>query len=273
MNTNRKIGFIGAGNMGSAMIACLINSKTCLEEEIFVSEADGEALGRIQSKWKNINCSEDNLFTVKNAHIIVLAVKPPIYGSLIREISPHVHGDTIIVTIAAGISIGQLEEMFSQKVKLFRAMPNTPALVGEGVSAYCCNEWLSREEEEAVVSLFESFGIVEKIEEKYFHGVTSLSGSSPAYVYMFIEAMADGAVLQGLPRKQAYKMAAQTVLGAAKMILEGGAHPGTLKDAVCSPGGTTIEAVASLEESGFRSAVIKAMTACGHKSKEMTKGY
>ncbi|MDA3811591.1 MAG: pyrroline-5-carboxylate reductase [Spirochaetaceae bacterium] len=267
---DKKIGFIGTGNMGSAMIGGLINKNTVSAGSIYVSDKNRSSLNKLEQKWKGIHASENNADTVKNADIIVLAVKPNIYKPVISEIASLVDKSKIIITIAAGITIQQTEQLFSKEIKLIRTMPNTPALVGEGVTAYCSNVHVSEEEEKSILPLLESFGIIEKIEEKYFHAVIAVSGSSPAYVYMFIEAMADAAVLQGLPRAQAYRMASQSVLGAAKMVLETGSHPGVLKDAVCSPGGTTIEAVKTLEDFGFRSAVINAMEANAKKSKDMT---
>ena len=150
-------------------------------------------------------------------------------------------------------------------------MPNTPALVGEGMTAVCPNSLVTEDDVKEVCNLLSSFSKVEVVSEKLIDAVTSVSGSAPAYVYMFIEAMADAAVLQGMPRDKAYKFASQTVLGSAKMVLETGMHPGALKDMVCSPGGTTIEAVAELEANGFRSAVISAMNKCYEKSKFMSK--
>ena len=256
--------------MGSAMIGGMIKNEVVSPDRIYVSDRSTESLGKISSKWKGIHCSTKNQETVEQSDIIFIAVKPHIYQSVIEEISSLVDASKIIITIAAGITISSIEEMFGIPVKIVRTMPNTPALVGEGVTAYCCNSLVSEEEETQILPILESFGIVEKIEEKYFHAVISVSGSSPAYVFMFIEAMADAAVLQGLPRAQAYKMASQAVLGAAKMVRDTAEHPGVLKDAVCSPGGTTIEAVATLEEEGMRSAVMKAMKKCAEKSKEMT---
>lgn len=150
-------------------------------------------------------------------------------------------------------------------------MPNTPALVGEGMSALCPNEMVTKRDLEDVLNIFNSFGQTEIVSEKLMDVVTSVSGSSPAYVYMIIEAMADAAVLDGMPRNQAYKFAAQAVLGSAKMVLETGMHPGALKDMVCSPGGTTIEAVATLEEKGLRTAIISAMQRCTQKSVELSR--
>ncbi|MBN2656964.1 MAG: pyrroline-5-carboxylate reductase [Spirochaetales bacterium] len=269
---NRKIGFIGTGNMGSAMIGGLIARGTAAAENILVSDRNQDSLDRLAAQWPGVNCFTDNGDTVKGADIIILAVKPHIYKTVIEEIAPLINGSKIIITIAAGVTISQAEVMFGKEVKIVRTMPNTPALVGEGVTAYCCNSRISESEEKDILPVLESFGIVEKIGEEYFHGVIAVSGSSPAYVFMFIEAMADAAVLQGLPRAQAYRMASQAVLGAAKMVRDSGVHPGELKDAVCSPGGTTIEAVRTLERGGFRSSVIEAMNNCAEKSKEMTKG-
>lgn len=266
-----RIGFIGTGNMGSAMIGGLIDRKTVEEQAIHVSDRNGKSLEDLKARRPGIHIWTDNRETVKQADIIVLAVKPHIYKPVIEEIAPFVDESKLIITIAAGITIAQAEGFFGKKVKIVRTMPNTPALVGEGVTAYCCNSAVSGEEEKDVLAILESFGIVEKIGEEYFHGVIAVSGSSPAYVFMIIEAMADAAVLQGLPRAQAYRMASQAVLGAAKMVRDSGTHPGVLKDAVCSPGGTTIEAVRTLEEKGLRSALIEAMNNCAEKSKEMTK--
>ena len=159
--------------------------------------------------------------------------------------------------------------MFGKNVKVMRTMPNTPAMVGEGVTAYCIEENISLKEERTIVEILSCFGLVERVEEKEMDAVVATTGSSPAYVYMFIEAMADAAVLGGISRDKAYRLAAQAVLGSAKMVLETGMHPGALKDMVCSPGGTTIEAVTTLEENGFRNAIIKAMRNCMEKSKKM----
>ena len=177
----------------------------------------------------------------------------------------------MVVSIAAGQTLASITDLFGRQIKLVRSMPNTPALVGEAMSAVTPNEKISPEELQEVMAIFESFGKAEIVPETMMDAVVGVSGSSPAYVYMFIEAMADAAVADGMPRKQAYKFAAQSVLGAAKMVLETGEHPGVLKDAVCSPGGTTIAAVAELEKSGLRSSVIEAQRACVQKSRDMSK--
>ncbi len=176
-----------------------------------------------------------------------------------------------MVSIAAGQSISSIEKMFRKQIKLVRAMPNTPALVGEAMSALCTNKFVSEQELADITAIFQSFGACEVVPEAMIDSVVGVAGSSPAYVYLFIEAMADAAVADGMPRAMAYKFAAQSVLGSAKMVLETGMHPGALKDNVCSPGGTTIEAVAVLEEEGMRSAIIKAQRACVQKSRDMGK--
>ena len=217
------------------------------------------------------NKTTDNKEVAKQSDILVLSVKPQVYPAVIKEIRDEVSSEQIIVTIAAGVYMEAAERQFGKEVKIVRVMPNTPALVGEGMSGLCCNEYVTEEEFDLVHKIFESFGKAEKITENLMDAVVGVSGSGPAYVYMFIEAMADAAVAQGLPRKQAYTFAAQTLLGSAKMVLETGQHPGELKDAVCSPAGTTIEAVNVLEKKGMRSAVIEAVTAAAKKNHQLGK--
>ena len=198
-------------------------------------------------------------------------MKPNKYTHVIEKIKNHIKPDAVIISIAAGLSMEKIESFFGKDIKLIRVMPNTPALVSQAMSAICKNKFVSDNEIDEVLEIFQAFGKTELVEERLMDVVTGVSGSSPAYVYMFIEALADGAVLQGMPRDKAYKMAAQSVLGSAKMVLETGKHPGQLKDEVCSPGGTTIEAVYSLEKNNFRAAVIEAVNVCTEKSKNMGK--
>ncbi len=268
---DKKIGFIGAGNMGSAMINGLLCMQTVHSNQIYFSDRNKETLEIMANRWSGINSTDDNLHIAKNVDIIILAVKPHMYKTVIEEIAPEVDESKIIMTIAAGVDIKKIEELFVKETKIVRTMPNTPALIGEGVTAYCCNKNIKEDDENSILTILNSFGIVEKVVENYFDAVTAVSGSSPACVFMFLEAMADAAVLHGLQREQAYRMVSQSVAGAAKMVLETGKHPAVLKDAVCSPGGTAIEAVVKLEESGMRSAIISAMTACAKKAKKMTK--
>ncbi|WP_315119429.1 pyrroline-5-carboxylate reductase [uncultured Clostridium sp.] len=267
---SKFIGIIGCGNMSQAIAEGIVKSNIVESKNIIISDMDEEKLDYMNRKH-GINVTKDNGEVTKNSDIIILAVKPNVYGTVIEEIKDKVKDDVVIVSIAAGITIEFIEKKFGKNIKVVRTMPNTPALVGEGMTALCHNDFCSEEDTTYVIDIFKSFGKVEVISEKLIDVVPAISGSSPAYVYMFIEALADGGVLGGLPRDKAYKMAAQAVLGAAKMVLETGEHPGVLKDKVCSPGGTTIEAVYSLEKSNFRGAVIKAMEKCTDKTIEMSK--
>lgn len=264
----KKIGFIGCGNMGSSMLGGLIDKEFLSKENFFVSAKSEESKKRLEEKF-GVNVRSKNIDIVKESDVIVLAVKPYMYEKVIKEVKDFIRKDQIIVSIAAGIDIKDLENWIGEDFKIVKTMPNTPALVGEAMSAVCPNKNIKEEELKYIMSMFEAFGECVVLEEKDFHAFIALCGSSPAYVFMFIEAMADGAVKLGIPRDKAYKMAAQSVLGSAKMVLETKEHPGVLKDMVCSPGGTTIEAVAELENNNFRSTVIKAMDSCANKSKNM----
>lgn len=263
----KKVGFIGAGNMVKAMIKGMLKNNV-MSSSIYVSGRDMEKLIEL-GKLLSINVSESNIELVKNCDIVFLGVKPNIYSKVIDEIKNYTDEDKVVVSITPGYSLKELEDMFGKNVKVVRTMPNTPAMVGEGVTAYCIGENISLIEEKEIKKILKCFGLVEKVEEKEMDAVVATTGSSPAYVYMFIEAMADAAVLGGISRDKAYRLAAQAVLGSAKMVLETEMHPGALKDMVCSPGGTTIEAVTTLEENGFRNAIIKAMRNCMEKSKKM----
>lgn len=265
---NKRVGFIGCGNMGSAMVGGLIESKFLEADDIIVSTKTEKSAKKLKDQF-GIETTLDSKLVAKESDVIILAVKPFMYKEMISKIKSELSKDKLIITIAAGISISNMEEWTDENAKIIRTMPNTPALVGQAMSAVCPNENISDEELDYCVKVFQSFGECVQLEEKDFHAFTALCGSSPAYVYMFIEAMADAAVKLGIPRAKAYKMAAQSVLGSSKMVLETGKHPGELKDAVCSPSGTTIEAVVELEKLGFRNSVIQAIDKCAEKSKNM----
>ena len=265
-----NIGFIGCGNMAQAMIGGIIKSGYVSRESIIASNPSKGKLQLVKDK-DNILTTLDNIEVAKFADIIVLSVKPNKYQGVIDEIKDFIKPSVIIVSIAAGININYLEKAFKKDIKVARVMPNTPALVGEGMSALSFNAQVTLEEKLEVTRIFESFGKTETLDESLMDAVPAISGSSPAYVFMFIEALADGAVLSGIPRDKAYKMAAQAVLGAAKMVLETGKHPGELKDNVCSPGGTTIEAVYTLEKDNFRGSIMSAMASCTAKAKKMSQ--
>ena len=263
-----KLGFIGTGNMASAIMGGIIRKQLIPAEEII--GADLFAPGREHVKEQfGIQVTDSNKEVVEKADVIVLSVKPQFYADVIKEIKDDIRDSQIIITIAPGKTLGWLGEQFGKPVKIVRTMPNTPALVSAGMTAACPNEHLTEEELAYVRTRLESFGRVELIPENLMDVVVSVSGSSPAYVFMLIEEMADAAVSGGMPRPQAYRFAAQAVLGSAKMVLDTGKHPGELKDMVCSPAGTTIEAVRTLEELGFRSAIFEAMKVCEETSRSL----
>lgn len=270
MIQDKIIGFIGSGNMGSAIIGGMLKNKIAEPKNIVVSDLSIENLNKVKEKF-NVNITTDNKEVASKAGIIILAVKPYIYSLVIEEIRDIIKKDVIIVSIAAGQDIQNIENLFGKDIKLVRVMPNTPALVGEGMSALSPNSLVTKEELEEILKIFNSFGVAETVPESLMNAVIAVSGSSPAYIYMIIEALADGAVLDGMPRDKAYKFASQAVLGSAKMVLETGKHPGELKDMVCSPGGTTIAAVAKLEETGLKSSILEGMKACTRRSIEMTE--
>lgn len=260
-----KIGFIGCGNMATAMINGILKSGICQAQDLAASAKSGATRKKIKNELQ-ICAADSNPQVAAFADIVFLAVKPQYYEQVIAQIKDTVKKEQLIVSIAPGKSLQQLEALFEKPVKLVRAMPNTPAMVGEGMTAYCVNGHVTLEEKKQAAAILECFGKAEEVEESMMNAVVSVSGSSPAYVFLFLEAMADAAVADGMPRAKAYTFAAQAVLGSAKMVLETGMHPGALKDMVCSPGGTTIEAVRVLEEKGMRSSVIEAMRACAKKA-------
>lgn len=263
-----KLGFIGTGNMASAIMGGIIGEKMISAEEIIGADLFAPGREKVKEQF-GIQVTEKNQEVVEKAEVIILSVKPQFYEDVINQIKDCVKKEQIIITIAPGKTLAWLAEKFGKEVKIVRTMPNTPALVGEGMTAMCPNEHMEKEETEYVKRLLESFGRVEVVPERLMDVVVSVSGSSPAYVFMMIEAMADAAVSGGMPRAQAYQFAAQAVYGSAKMVLETGKHPGELKDMVCSPAGTTIEAVRTLEEMGFRSSIIEAMKVCEEVSRNL----
>ena len=263
-----KLGFIGTGNMASAIMGGLINNEVIPAGEIIGADLFAPGREKVQKQF-GINVTDSNKEVVACAEVIILSVKPQFYEDVINEIKDDIRDNQIVITIAPGKTLAWLGEKFGKPVKLVRTMPNTPAMVGAGMTAASPNEHMTAEETAYVRTLLESFSRVEIIPERLMDVVVSVSGSSPAYVFVMIEAMADAAVSGGMPRAQAYQFAAQAVLGSAKMVLELGKHPGELKDMVCSPAGTTIEAVRVLEERGFRSSIIEAMKVCEEISRSL----
>ena len=238
-----KIGFIGCGNMATAMLKGILKSGEVAATDMIASAKSDKTRKKIEQEL-----GIQKAYT--NAQVVDFA-------------------DVVFISIAPGKTLQWLGEHLGMHTKVIRTMPNTPAMVGEGMTALCVNELVTEKETELAVKLCDTFGKTEVIPEHLMDAVVGVSGSSPAYVFMFLEAMADAAVADGMPRAQAYKFAAQSVLGSAKLMLETGKHPGELKDMVCSPAGTTIQAVRVLEEKGLRSAVIEAQTACVKKAKGM----
>lgn len=263
-----KLGFIGLGNMAGAMIGGIVAKQLVSASDIIGSDHAEEKKKQAKEAYQ-ITIADSNRETAEQADILVLSVKPQMYEAVIKEIRDYIGNSQIVITIAPGKTISWLTEQFGKSIKLVRCMPNTPALVGEGCTGVCKNPEVTEEEFLLVMKIMNGFGKAYAVEESQIDAVVAVSGSSPAYVFMLIEAMADAAVAEGLPRAKAYEFAAQAVYGSAKMVLETGRHPGELKDMVCSPAGTTIDAVAVLENRGFRSAVIEAMRCCADKSRNM----
>ena len=264
---NKIFGFIGMGNMGSAMLKGASNVFS--KEDIVFSEANKEKMHSF-SKEIGVECVESNAQCVEASKYVILAVKPQYMQEVLDEIKDRLTSEQVVISIAAGKTLAYFAENLPDYVRVIRAMPNTPALVNEGMTGICYDHDKFSDEEIATVNkFFNSFGKVVTVDENMMDAVVCASGSSPAYVYMFIEALADSVVKYGIRRDMAYELVAQTVLGSAKMVLETKEHPGLLKDKVCSPGGTTIAGVAALEECGFRNAVIKATDKCYEKCTKM----
>jgi pyrroline-5-carboxylate reductase len=275
-----KLGFIGTGNMGGALIRSIAAGDKRNDFIIKAYDADRALLERLAGET-GIKAGSSVRDVVEDSDIIVLAVKPQQTGAVLEEMreafgsgaAPRREGDKILVSIAVGLPISYYKGILGENAGIVRAMPNTPALVGEGMTLICCGDGITPNEKNLVMNLLSFSGLVEELDEGLMSEVTALTGSSPAYVFMFIEAMADAAVQSGIPRKLAYRLASQAVLGSAKLARDSGKHPGELKDMVCSPAGTTIEAVAALERLGFRNAVITAMGECTRRAREIGKKY
>lgn len=263
-----KLGVIGAGNMAKAMVQGMIAQGIYSPGEILLSRRDEDALNSLKQEL-GVEITTENIQVAKQAEILLLAVKPQMMEAVIEEIKETVNSHQLIITIAAGKSMTWYEECFGKEIKLIRAMPNTPAMVGEGCSAYCVGKLVTKEEEAKAKVIFDSYGTSFFLAESMMDNFGALAGSGPAFVFMFLEAMADGAVLNGMPRQMAYEIAAQTLLGSAKLAKETGKHPGELKDMVCSPGGTTICGIRTLEEKGMRAALINALNSCVEKSQKL----
>ena len=262
----KKMACIGTGAMGGAIMRTVCNKFD--PNNITVSNRTLEK-GKSFANETGCRFADNNKDCIKDAKYIFIAVKPAFLSDLFAEIKNDIPSDAVIISMAAGVKIEKLESF--AKARYVRIMPNVPAQIAKGMTALSCNDNINSEELSDITEILETAGKVEQVPEKLMDCVTGVSGSGPAFVFMFIEAMADAAVRCGMPRKQAYTYAAQTVMGSAALVLETGKHPGELKDSVTSPAGTTIEGVAALESNGMRNAVIEAVTASYNKSVSLGK--
>ena len=266
-----KLGFLGVGNMGGAILRGVLAAGYIEQEDIAVCRRNRRKLEELSDEFPGLTCTESAIELAEMCDMIILAVKPQYLGQILDEIRDELHGKAVI-SIAAGWTVDQLARALAgTNATYIRAMPNTPAMVGEGMTAICEDTTFDQDDFEFARGIFNAVGRTVILPERLFDGVIAISGSSPAYVYMMIEAMGDAGVKEGLPRAMAYEMAAQTLLGSALMVLQTGRHPAELKDAVCSPGGSTIVGVQQLEQHGFRGAVMDCVIAAYHKNKELGK--
>lgn len=262
----KKIGIIGCGNMGGAILYGALESGALPKENAYVYDINPAMMEKAE-KW-GVHLAADDEDVCKKADIILLAVKPQNAAEALSMCKDALDGKAVM-SIVAGVTVNRLQNMIAGTPRILRIMPNTPAMVYEGAFALCSDNDFTAEELDNATSIYETIGVVEMIPEHLIDAVCGLSGGGPAYAAMFIEALADGGVKQGLPRATAYRLAAQTCLGTAKMILEKGIHPGELKDMVTSPGGTTIEGCEALERGGMRAAVIDCVNVATEKSKKL----
>jgi pyrroline-5-carboxylate reductase len=264
----KRVGFLGAGNMGEAIVKGLLKTGLVPAAAIAATDARADRLDQVAAEY-GIHAAASNAALVKESDVVILAVKPQVMRAVLKEISSAVDGTKLLVSIAAGVATRTLREHLGKPARLIRVMPNTPALVLEGVTAVARGEGLEAGDLETASELFGAVGRVVLLDEDALDAVTGLSGSGPAYVAIVIESLADGGVKMGLDRATAMTLAAQTVLGSARLILETGAHPGQLKDMVASPGGTTIAGIAALEEGGARRTFIAAVERATQRSREL----
>ena len=265
-----KIGFIGGGKMGEALINGILRAGLSSSDKIMVSDVDKKRL-QILEKEAGIKTTQDNKKITSDSDIIILAVKPNMMGSVLDELNSEITSKHLIISIAAGIPLSFIESSLNKGCRAIRVMPNTPCLVGETAAGYALGKKATRNDGKLVGQILDAVGKSFLLEEKYLDAVTGLSGSGPAFIYVVIEALADGGVKMGLPRDVAITLAAQTAFGAAKMVLESGTHIGQLRDSVTSPGGTTIEGLHALEKGGIRNTLIDAVETATKKSKSLGK--
>jgi pyrroline-5-carboxylate reductase len=265
------IGFIGAGNMAEAMIGGLVRGNHVAASKIAASDPRKERLDELRKQF-GIDVTTANRDIVERSGLVVLSVKPQIMDKILGEVGEHIKAGTLVVSIAAGVDTATIEEAVPEGVHVVRAMPNTPALVGAGATAIAAGKHASEADLATAKALFDAVGITVELDESHLDAVTGLSGSGPAYIFLILEALADAGVKVGLSRRNAQRLAAQTVMGSAKMLLETDEHPGKLKDMVTSPGGTAIAGLHTLEEGGLRTTLINAVETATRRSKELGRG-
>lgn len=261
---DKRIGFIGSGNMSSTIISGLVRNFEGINKSIYLSNRSREKAQKLCSDL-DLNFVENNIDLVKACDVIFLGIKPFIYDRVLSEISSYVTEDKLIVSLAAGVSMEDVEGYFNNPTKIIRIMPNVAVNVGEGMIALSSNDNVVSEETNFIINLLSSIALVDKIDESLMDAVTTISGCGPAFIAMFVEALADGSVLYGMPRDKAYIYAAQTLIGTGKMMIEKNIHPGQIKDMVSSPKGVTIEGVYALEKRGFRNILMETIEACNKK--------
>ena len=266
-----KIGVVGAGKIGSAIARGVIHAGLVGNAMVMTSDVS-EALRQSAIQELGIRATADNLELCNFADIVILAVKPQIIDPVTREIAKKIGNGKLLVSVAAGVPLARIEAQLEPGARVVRVMPNIPCVVGAGAAGYAGGGHATPSDLEKVGAILNSFGVGMAVEEKYLDAVTGLSGSGPAYVFLFMEALADGGVQMGLTREVALKLAMQTVYGAARMALESNKHLGELKDEVTSPGGTTIAGIYAMEQKGFRGAVMDAVVSATKRSQELGKG-
>lgn len=271
MSAALKLGFLGAGKMASALAKGFIHAGLSAADSIIASDPYAAALTAI-AKDAGIKTAASNLDVLKFANVILLAVKPDQVNNVLAELKPHFTDKHLLISIAAGVTLARMESALPPGARIVRVMPNTPALVGASASAFAPGKSALAEDAQLAQKLFSSVGVAYQVKESLLDAVTGLSGSGPAYAFLMIEALSDGGVAVGLPRDIATRLAAQTLLGSAKLVLETGQHPGALKDMVTSPGGTTIEGIHELEKGGLRAALMNAVRASTEKCKKLGQG-
>jgi pyrroline-5-carboxylate reductase len=259
MLSNKKIGFIGSGNMASVLIKGILKADLVNDNNIYASDIDLEKLDNLKSEYGINTVFKDNNKIVNECDVVIFAVKPQIMEKVIKEINSSLTSEKLFISIAAGISTEYIDSFTDTSLKIIRAMPNTPALIMEGATAICPGANVSEDDLRIAKEIFSAVGVVAIVDESQMDAVTGLSGSGPAYVFMIIEALSDAGVKMGLSRNVSMKLAAQTVMGAAKLQIDTGMHPGRLKDMVTSPGGTAIAGIHTLEQGGLRTTLINAV--------------